>query len=115
MAASSSDRPGGTACGQDRLDDRRLDAGLLGLEPVRVPLERRAAGAAGDQDGELRLPRRQRGAVAQQLAQRLPAVRELGVVQRGAQRALDLAARAGDDLVVDRGAARRPWSRARAA
>ena len=79
----------------------RFDAGLLGLESVRVPLEGRVAGTAGDQDGQLGLARRQRGVVAQQFAQGLPAVGELGVVQRGAQRALDAAAAAGDDLVVD--------------
>ena len=78
-----------------------FDAGLLGFDAVRVPLERRVAGAAGDQDRDLRQARRQRRAVAQQRAERLPVVGELGVVQRGAQRTLDLAAPAGDDLVVD--------------
>ena len=68
---------------------------------LRVPLERRLAGPPRDQDRQLGLAWRQAGVVAQELAQRLPAVRQLGAVQRGAQRADDSAAAAGHHLVVD--------------
>ena len=45
---------------QDRFDDRLLDADPLAFEAVRIPLEGRAAGTAGDEDRDLRQPRWQR-------------------------------------------------------
>ena len=78
-----------------------LIASALTASALRVPLERRLAGPPCDQDRQLGLAWRQAGVGAQELAQRLPAVRQLGAVQRGAQRADDSAAAAGHHLVVD--------------
>ena len=78
-----------------------LIASALTASALRVPLERRLAGPPRDQDRQLELAWRQAGVGAQELAQRLPAVRQLGAVQRGAQRADDSAAAAGHHLVVD--------------
>jgi hypothetical protein len=68
---------------------------------VQVPFELAAPALRGDQDRDLGEPRQQRGAIAQELAELLPFVGELGPVQRGEDRPLHPAARTGGDRVVD--------------
>jgi hypothetical protein len=87
--------------GQQGVERRRAPARALRFAAVGIPLERGAAVARGHEDGQLGLARRQRGPVAQQRTECLPAVRKLGVVKGRAQRSLDLAARPGHDPVVD--------------
>src|SRR5262245_21853629 len=68
------------------VDHRLRQAGLERHLLVDVPFELRVAMPPGDEDGELLEMRRQRGAEAQELAELLPLVGELGAMQHRAQR-----------------------------
>src|SRR5262245_47874824 len=89
------------------VDHRLRQAGLECHLLVDVPFELRVAMPPGDEDGELLEMRRQRGAEAQELAELLPLVGELGAMQHRAQRTAQLAAWPGDDRVVDAALLRR--------
>ena len=79
----------------DVVDDGWLEARLPRHDLVDVPFELAVAGARRHQDRKLVQARRQRRAVAQELAELLPFVGEVRPVQRGAQRPAQLAARPG--------------------
>ena len=99
--------PARPASGVNILDHRLRQAGLAGHLLVDVPFELRVAMPAGDEDRELLEMRRQRRAEAQELAELLPFVGELGAMQHRPQRPAQLPARAGDDGVVDAALLRR--------
>ena len=67
----------------DVVDHGARNAGLERKALVQVPFELAAPALRGDQDRDLAQPRRQRGAIAQELAELLPFVGQLGPVQRG--------------------------------
>src|SRR5712691_4940536 len=87
--------------GEDYVNHGARHAGLERKALVQVPFELAAPALRGDQDRDLAQPRRQGSAIAEQLAELLPLVGELGPVQRGEDRPLHLAARTGGDGVVD--------------